>query len=179
MADGTHAVLKDHDGRWALCFERPLAHPPECVWQALTSAGELRDWHPTPFELEPRRGGRVSYLPGEGMAQLPQGTVLEFEPPRLLAHTWGEDQLRWELRPDAGGCVLCLTHIFDDRFKAARDGAGWHLCLRALSSALEADPRPQRGEGSHLPSEWNQLNREYEQRFAIAPEQATPPPSSQ
>ena len=102
--------------------------------------------------------------------------MLEFEPPRLLAYSWGEDELRWELRPDGGGCVLSLTHIFDDRFKAARDAAGWHLCLGALSRSLESDPRPQRGHGPRLPGEWRDLNREYEKRFGIPPERATPPP---
>ncbi len=177
MPDTSHAVLEDHHGRWALCFERLFAHPRERVWEALTSASELEDWHPTPFQLEPRSGGRVSYRAGDGTSAFTDGTVLAFEPPRLLAHTWGEDELRWELRPDAGGCVLRLRHIFDDRFKAARDGAGWHLCLQALSRALASDPRPRRRHGSRLPSDWRRLNSEYEQRFGIAPEQATPPPS--
>ncbi len=178
MPDTTDAVLKAHDGRWALCFERRLPHSPERVWQALTGPGELAGWHPTPFELEPRKGGRVSYRPGEDAPQFADGIVLEYEPPRLLAHTWGGDQLRWELHPGPPGCVLRLTHIFDDRFKAARDGAGWHLCLRALSSALASEPRPERGHGPRLPDDWKRLNGEYEQRFGIAPEQATPPPSS-
>lgn len=70
-----------------------------------------------------------------------------------------------------------LTHVFDDRFKAARDGAGWHLCLDALSSSLTEQAKPQRGHGAALPGGWEQLNREYESRFGIAADQATPPPS--
>jgi uncharacterized protein YndB with AHSA1/START domain len=175
-----HAVLEDNDGRSALRFERALAHTPERVWRALTTRDELHDWHPTPFELEPSPpapGSPVKFIAAEGGPEIPDGELLAYDPPRALAYTWGEDELRWELHPDGAGCVLRLTHIFDDRFKAARDAAGWDLCLDALSSSLDAAPRPQRGSEPHLPQGWEELNREYQQRFGIAPEQATSPPS--
>jgi uncharacterized protein YndB with AHSA1/START domain len=175
-----HAVLEDHDGRSALRFERALAHAPERVWRALTSRDALLDWHPTPFELDPSpptRGSQVRFIAPDGGPEIPDGVLLEYDPPRALAYTWGGDELHWELHPDGAGCVLRLTHIFDDRLKAARDASGWHLCLDALSSSLDADPRPQRGSEPHLPLGWHELNREYQRRFGIAPEQATPPPS--
>ncbi len=180
MPDDNHAVLQERDGRPALLFERVLAHSPERVWQALTTHDELFDWHPTPFELDPSPtapDGRIMFIPTPGAPEMPDGRVLEYDPPRLLVHTWGEDELRWELRPDGGGCVLRLTHTFEDRFKAARDAAGWHLCLGALSSSLESNPRPQRGHEPRLPTGWRELNHEYEERFEIPPEQATPPPA--
>jgi uncharacterized protein YndB with AHSA1/START domain len=180
MPSARHAVLKDHDGRSALRFERTLAHAPERVWRALTSCDQLSDWHPTPFELEPSPpapGCRVRFIPTEGGPEMPDGELLEFDPPHALAYTWGEDELRWELHPRGAGCKLCLTHIFDDRFKAARDATGWHLCLEALSCSLSGDPRPLRGSAASLPQGWEDLNREYQTRFGITPEQATPPPS--
>jgi uncharacterized protein YndB with AHSA1/START domain len=146
------------------------------VWSALTSAEELLDWHPTPFDLEPRSGGLISYRSMPQAPEMAQGRVLAFEPPHLLAYSWAGDELHWELRAADDGCVLRLTHIFDDRFKAARDAAGWELCLGALSSSLDEDPRPQRG-STPLPTDWQRLNAGYERRFGLAPEQATPPPS--
>lgn len=86
-------------------------------------------------------------------------------------------ELRWELRADGAGCVLRLTHIFDDRFKAARDGAGWHLCLQALSDSLDGAPQPERGSEPRIPYGWEELNREYQERFGISSEHATPPPT--
>ena len=130
------AILTDQHGRAVLRFERALRHPPDRVWAALTEPAEHCSWHPTPFELEPEVGGRVSYLPGGDAPEMPAGEVTEYEPPRVLAHTWDEDLLRWELRPDGDGCLLVLTHTFDDRFKAARDAAGWHVCLDALAATL-------------------------------------------
>src|SRR5271154_1629745 len=120
MAGDTHAVLRDEQGRPALLFERVLAHPPERVWRALTNGGELRDWHPTPFELDPgppSEGGRVAYDPPPHVPAFPDGRLLAYEPSRLLAHTWWDDELRWELAEHDGGCLLRLTHVFDDRFK--------------------------------------------------------------
>ena len=85
-------VLEDHQGRTLLRFERLLHHRPAKVWAALTELDELRPWHPSPFELEPRAGGAVRYVPPDGAA-FGEGEVTEYDPPRVLAYTWGEDRL--------------------------------------------------------------------------------------
>ena len=175
MSDAPRAVLEEDRGRPMLRFERALRHPPERVWRALTERAELSRWHPTPFELEPVAGGSVSFVSEEAGVEMPDGEVTEYDPPQVLAHTWGEDELRWELLPREDGCLLVLTHTFDDRFKAARDAAGWHQCLDALGSALDGTTAPQE-DGGRLPPGWRELNREYEQRFGIPADQATPPP---
>lgn len=177
MPDTGDAVLQDDQGRAVLRFERVLAHPPERVWRALTEPDELWGWHPTPAEFQPAAGGTVRYLPGEGVPAMPDGEVTDYDPPRLLGHTWGDDHLRWELRPHDEGCLLVLTHTFDDRFKAARDAAGWHLCLDALASSLEGAKAASTGDGERIPGDWRELNRAYERRFGIPPEKATPPPA--
>ena len=174
------ATMYDESGRTVIRFERLLRQPPERVWAALTKADELAAWHPSPFELEPRAGGAVTDRPPFDHA-IGDGTVTAYEPERLLSYTWGEDELRWELRPHAKDTVLVLTQAFDDHFKAARDAAGWHLCLDALAGALPsalqdagtAGPAPT-GERA-IPAGWQQLNAAYEERFGISPDQATPP----
>jgi uncharacterized protein YndB with AHSA1/START domain len=181
MHDARRAILQERDGRNALLFERMLAHPSERVWRALTTYDGLCDWHPTPFELDgrpPAPGGRVRFISSPEAPEMPDGRLLEYDPPRLLAHTWGDDELRWELDDHEDGCLLRLTHIFDDRFKAARDASGWHLCLGALSSFLGCAPIARRGVEPRLPQGWSELNSEYEQRFGIEPGQATPPPTT-
>lgn len=170
-------VLEDQEGRIVLRFERVLAHPPERVWRALTEESELRRWHPSPFTFEARSGGTVRYLPPNGAA-FGDGEVTVFEPPRVLAYTWGDDLLRWELRPHDGevGTLLVLTHIFDDRLKSARDAAGWHLCLDALAWSLDGVEKPAPVGEAAAGFGWRDLNARYEQRFGIDPREATPPP---
>lgn len=90
MADSKHAVFLELEGRPALRFERVLAHPPERVWSALVEHEQMRDWHPTPLELEPRLGGRVRHRHDADSPAMPDGEVLAYEPPRLLAYSWGE-----------------------------------------------------------------------------------------
>lgn len=175
MPSHADASIGDHEGRTTLRFERILSHPPERVWFALTQHDELQAWHPTPFELEPRIGGAVRFAENGPMGE--DGEVVAYDPPLLLAYTWGGDQLRFELQAHQQGCRLVLTHIFDDRMKAARDAAGWHLCLAALSGSLDGDASKSSEPAQQLPGGWSELNAEYEQRFGIPHEQATPPPS--
>ena len=173
MPVAPEAILQDQQGRSALRFERMLAHQPERVWRALTERGELVGWHPTPFEIEPEVGGTVRYVPvpeAPDAPEMPDGEVTEYDPPRVLAHTWDEDLLRWELQPHDEGCLLILTHTFDDHFKAARDAAGWHVCLDALAATLDGEGPPHGEDGERLPSGWRELNTVYEERFGIPPE---------
>ena len=183
MPERATAQLREQGGRMVLQFERVLGHEPERVWDALTVAGELAAWHPSPFELEPRVGGTVTFIPSPGIPSMPPGSVLAYEPPRRLAYTWGEDELRFEVHDHPGGSRLTLAHVFDDRFKAARDAAGWDLCLQALDLRLrgeqpgaDEDGRSRPGAPGRIPPGWRELNDDYQRRFGIAPQDATPPP---
>jgi predicted 3-demethylubiquinone-9 3-methyltransferase (glyoxalase superfamily)/uncharacterized protein YndB with AHSA1/START domain len=176
MPAAADAILEDHEGRTVLRFERRLGHPPLRVWEALTELDDLRHWHPSPFELEPRAGGAIRFLAPDGAA-FGDGHVIAYEPPRLLAYSWGEDELRWELVPRDEGTLLTLSHTFEDRLKAARDAAGWELCLTALGDVLSGDRGPAPTGERAILGDWEELNRVYQDRFGIPAEQATPPPN--
>jgi predicted 3-demethylubiquinone-9 3-methyltransferase (glyoxalase superfamily)/uncharacterized protein YndB with AHSA1/START domain len=171
------AILEDCEGRSVLRFERVLHHPPSRVWRALTEEDELRRWHPSPFTLDARAGGAVHYLSTDGET-FGDGRLTVFEPPRLLGYTWGDDELRWELRPHDDGTLLVLRHTFDDRLKSARDAAGWHLCLDGLARSLEGVEEPAPIGETALTFGWRELNAGYEERFGIDPVDATPPPAA-
>jgi hypothetical protein len=90
--------------------------------------------------------------------------VIEFDPPRVFAYLWGMDVLRWELRPDDDGCLLVFTDTIEEQGKAARDGAGWHVCLEMLVARLDGSEPP-------ASDRWQQVHPSYLDRFG--PEAAT------
>jgi uncharacterized protein YndB with AHSA1/START domain len=154
------------ENRPALRFERRLAHPVETVWRAITESDELEHWFPSRVEVdELRPGGEMTFrfesMPLEGAPMTINGRVTEFDPPREFAFYWGEDHLRFELEPVAGSedsCLLRLTVLLDSREKAARDSAGWHVCLDRL--AVRLDGAAEIGEGG----DWRGLYEEYQRR---------------
>ena len=157
-----------------LRFVRELAHPPEKVWRALTEPAELAEWFPDTIEViewsvgAPLRFGAKPEV-GGGF----EGEVLSVEPPALLAFRWGTDVLRFELEPTAQGTRLTLFDAIDDVGKAARDGAGWHVCLDRLE--LHADGREV---PFTMPDRWREVHPSYVQQ--LGPEAATigPPPGA-
>jgi uncharacterized protein YndB with AHSA1/START domain len=127
-------------GRWQLEFTRQLPHPPEKVWRALTEPEHLAAWFPTEIEGERAAGAALRFVFRRGEGPPSDGEMLAYDPPRLLEYRWGEEVLRFELRPSADGTELAFTNTFDELGKAARDAAGWHTCLELLESDLVGAP---------------------------------------
>ncbi|HKT04248.1 MAG TPA: SRPBCC family protein [Rugosimonospora sp.] len=160
-----YGLLDEVGGRWRLRFARRLPHPPEKVWRALTEPEHLSAWFPTTIEGERAAGAPLRFTFPDGAAEPFDGQMLAYDPPSLLEFHWGPDTLRFELVPDGDGSLLTLLDLLAEQGKAARDGAGWHLCLRALERHLDEGGEP-RDLGA-----WKPLNDEYVQRFG--PEAAT------
>jgi uncharacterized protein YndB with AHSA1/START domain len=135
-----NATLHTAHGRAVLRFERRLAHSVDRVWRALTDPGELCHWFPAEVTVDLRVGGEMGFVFADSGDAAPPGRVTELDPPRLFAYEWGEDLLRWELRPDEAGCVLTFTHTFDNRPEAGKFAAGWDVCLDALAAHLIGQP---------------------------------------
>jgi uncharacterized protein YndB with AHSA1/START domain len=126
------------DGRPTLRFERHLQHPLEKVWRALTEPDELAGWFPATVRIHDLRlGGRLEFVFPQGEAPTLEGVITELVPRRVFAYSWGDQQLRFTLELDDGGCVLTFTHAFGDRLDAAAFAAGWHQCLDSLGDSLD------------------------------------------
>ncbi|MDX3231036.1 SRPBCC family protein [Streptomyces sp. ME19-01-6] len=156
-------------GRSALRLERWIAHPPEEVWRALTEPALMAHWFPAEVRLEARVGGRIDFVfPGHDVPDT-HGAVTELDPPRVFAFTWGDDQLRWELRPEADGCALTLTHTFRDRFGAASFASGWHTCVVALATVLNGEKMGgEAGEEAGIATDAAELHERYVEAFGLA-----------
>ncbi|HEY9558679.1 MAG TPA: SRPBCC domain-containing protein [Acidimicrobiales bacterium] len=146
--------LMDIDGRPALRFERTYAHPMERVWRAVTSPEEMAAWFPSSVQGEravgaalvfddedQRAAAREAGEPTRADGPLFSGTVVAYDPPKVFSFTWGGELLRLELLPDGAGTRLVFTHLLSHQSVAARNGAGWHMCLAELDRLLDA-PAP-------------------------------------
>lgn len=127
-----------------LRLERRYHHPVERVWRALSDPDELRHWFPSDEAIE----------------------VSESVPPRVLAGTWYGDSLRFELRPEEGGCTLVFTQTFAERETAARTAAGWDRCFARLDALFAGQPMSER---DSLKT-WLEIHERYAQSFGVDPE---------
>ncbi len=126
--------------RPAVRVERMLDDPPSTVWSALTDREELAAWFPCDVVVEGgewRRGAALTFVfPPSVIDMTLTGEVLEVDEPNVLAYTWGDESLRFELD--------CRGH---------RDPAGRHQRARAgrcgpQCRRLGAVPRPPCGSGA-------------------------------
>lgn len=125
----------------AVRLTRNLPDPPEVVWRSLTDREELRGWFPCDVMVEGgdwKEGASITFqFPAEASDMKLAGEVLEVDPPRRLAYMWGEEKLVFELTPRAGGTHLVLTDELPAGF-AARNAAGWEVCLDRLEGKAPA-----------------------------------------
>jgi len=124
----------------ALRFERRYEHPIEAVWRAVSEPEGLRQWCPAAVELELRPGAPMRFEFKGHEDEAMSGEVVEVDAPRLLEFLWDEDRMRIELQPDGDATLLRFTHFLEDRDAAARDMAGWHVCLEQLRRRLDGEP---------------------------------------
>jgi uncharacterized protein YndB with AHSA1/START domain len=155
----TEARLLTDGVRPAVRLERELADPPAVVWRALTERAQLRSWFPCDVIVSGGRwevGAAISFpFPPDLMDATFTGTVLEVDEPHLLAFTWGDDTLRFELSPSGDGTRLVLIDELPPD-SAARNAAGWEWCLDRLTG-LESSWDARRPRFEHYAAEFEPL----------------------
>jgi len=138
----TDARLLTDRKRPAIRLERHLLDPPDVVWRALTERDQLRAWFPCDVILSGGRwkvGAAITFpFRPEVLDLTLTGEVLEVDEPSVLAFTWGDDTLRFELSPERNGTRLVLTDELPPD-AAARNAAGWEQCLDRLAG-IEPEP---------------------------------------
>lgn len=154
---GTYLTLDD--GRPAVRFSRTYDHPIDRVWQFVTDTDELAHWFPSHAEIELREGGTIKFS-GDPNLEDSTGRVLAVDPPRHLSFSWGGDELRFDLEElDEKSTRFTLTNVLEAENTAARNGAGWEVCL----AALDAHARGESFEGPHAGAgaPWQEVYRAY------------------
>ena len=154
----TAIITPDQD---AVISEIDIAAPPDRVFQALTTASELKRWFTSPecpakfWEMDPHSGGLYRYATEKGAVVVNgvnefecHGEILEFDPPRLLVYTWlanWHDDIarrtivRWELTPTKTGTRVRVKHSGLAQEAAARKdyGNGWPGVVEMLKKFIE------------------------------------------
>jgi uncharacterized protein YndB with AHSA1/START domain len=156
-------LIEAEGGKVGVRFERRLSHPIERVWKAITDPDDLAAWFPDTIEGSFGPDAEVRFPKFVEMDLPATGKVTEFDPPRLLAYTWGPSELRFELEPDGNGCRLVFTDTLP-REETAKNAAGWEVCLAHLEATL-AGQKTERAE-----EEWVELHEHYAAEFGVDPE---------
>lgn len=131
-----YATLMTDRTRPAVRLERWLPDPPPVVWLALTESEQLRSWFPCDVIVEGglwEVGAAITFpFPPEVIDVTLTGKVLEVDEPSVLAFSWGDEVLRFELTPQDHGTLLVLIDELPPG-AAARNAAGWDVCLDRLA----------------------------------------------
>lgn len=130
-----------------------LAHPPQKVWSALTTAEGLGTWFGNRAEVDLRVGGQAKLSWDSGDTAVL--TIERVEPPRVFAYTWpiyglpdGDPRrtlVEFTLEPNGAGTTLTMVEsgfggLDEAEHKAAFGGntEGWTSELGELVAYLDA-----------------------------------------
>lgn len=145
----------------AIRFERLLPGPIERVWEYLTDSEKRGKWL-AKGPMDNFAGGKVTFrflhaelsplddTPSEKYRDMDcghefSGTVLTYQPPRLLSFTWGDgSEVTIELQTQEHQVLLVLTHrkLAEGKENRISVASGWHTHLNILRDiAAENTPR--------------------------------------
>lgn len=146
----------EEDGYATLMFRRVYPHRPEHVWDAIATPAGLSGWLMcTHAVIEERVGGRFEMISGPP-GYRSTGTILAWDPPRLLEYEWnvapvpemprGERAIfRYELTPDGDSTRLLVTYRRITRETARGFLPGLHAFLDRLEAQLGGGALPDWG----------------------------------
>lgn len=142
--DGEHATLT---------FHREYPHRPEHVWAAISTPEGLAGWLLcTVARIDGRVGGTIELVSGPA-AYHSTGTILTWDPPRVLEYEWnvapvpemprGERAIfRYELAPRGSATALVVTYRRITCATARGFLPGLHAFLDRLEAQLDGVPAP-------------------------------------
>lgn len=153
--------LGEFRGQGEVRIVRTLPGPIERIWEYLTDPEKRARWF-AGGPMEPKKGGKVElFFQHKNIApdeeppaeykdvhesgfKMP-GTILRWEPPRVLSYTFDENSdVTFELTAQGKSVLLVLTHVSrgEDLPSLTGYASGWHSHLAILIADLENTPRP-------------------------------------
>ncbi len=136
-----------------LILEHTYNAPIQKVWEAISDAGQMKEWYFDIGEFKPEKGFKFEFTGGDENVQFTHHCeVLEARPPHVLKHTWtypdypGYSVLTWELIAEGDSTTrVKLSHEGLDSFPQDNPNfreesflGGWTYILKeGLASYLE------------------------------------------
>lgn len=113
----------------------PIGH--EQLWGLVSDPAGLADWFPSPeVTYEPHEGGSISLSGDPYDPEGSTGVVHAFVPGERFSFDWEKDRLDLTVAQSGlGQSTLELVNTLSDEGGAARNAAGWDMCLDALEAA--------------------------------------------
>lgn len=146
-------IKKVHNGHVAT-YERHFPHPVADVWAMLVVNEKLAQWFAELSIEDLRKDGLIKFDMQDGTYETM--SILELEPEAVLAFTWGNDEVRFELSAAEAGCKLIFTEIlYSITEHTPKDLAGWHVCLDVIALLLNGQMMEARRE------QWEKVYPEY------------------
>lgn len=177
-SDPRPETARSEEAPWELRRRELLTYPPERVWKALTSPGELTAWFCERSEIDLRQGGKLAFF-GNSVYSVPGSSdpeiaarpgnfeITALEETELIEFRWWigstETRVRIELAPHLMQTELgVIQSAREDPGWPAGDGDPnwWWVALPALRSYLETG-RP------HLRMDYPALRKGGKIRFQV------------
>ena len=130
-----------------LVYVTYIASTPERVWEALTDPDQTAAYWGHRNVSEWKKGDRWEHVRTDGSAVDVAGTILEIDPPRRLAHTFGapdapdspdeRSRVTFDIETVSGVVKLTMTHENLTAADFADVNQGWPIVLSSLKSYVE------------------------------------------
>ena len=154
--DGQYAEV---EGRGAVTFIRSYPVPAAEAWAAVSTAEGLAGWFPSSVRFEHDAG--LVALSGDPNQAGSTERIVDWEPPRRWAFEWGGDLLEFIVEGSDAEAELTLRNWLGDTRTAARNAAGWHVCLAALARKLGRPEGPHAGPADAGAPDWDHVYEGY------------------
>lgn len=142
-----------------LRFVRVYDHPVHRVWAAISRPEHQAVWFPHQILGDRAEGAPLRFVTSVDPEDGFDGTMIAYDPPRVMEFWWGPSRLRIELVALGEQTRLTLTETLDDLGAGARNGAGWHECLDRLTALVKGTVPPVWGH------RWHQVHPAYVAAF--------------
>jgi uncharacterized protein YndB with AHSA1/START domain len=131
------AVIEKVEDGYIARYDRSLKQAIEKVWAALTQNDMLRKWMPNLQVVDLGMAGTIKFTMNDGTGSSFDMKITDFKEKAVLEFEWGDGWVRFELYPQAEGCLLVLNEwIRTITDHTSKDLAGWHVCLDVLIDLL-------------------------------------------